>query len=183
MRRRWQAGSAGRVRRFPATLGLGVVLLIVLMANPSWRMVDAQGQPVCAVDGDTLRLGQRSARLIGIDAVELAQPCQRADGARWRCGAAARDALAALVARGDLQCRSRGTDRYGRLLVRCAVAGTPDIGAVLVAQGWAVSGDGRDDGPYAAGQAAARAAGRGIWQGSFTRPAQWRAEHGAPAAP
>src|SRR5215831_3938402 len=49
------------------------------------------------VDGDTLVVGSTKVRLFGIDAPEHDQTCQKA-GSAWRCGEAARDLLAELIA-------------------------------------------------------------------------------------
>ena len=61
-----------------------------------------------------------------------------------------------------------------RTLARCTVDGF-DLGQTVVAAGWAVS-----DGVYFLDEAAARAAGRGIWSGTFELPVQWRHGHGLP---
>jgi len=166
------------LRRLGALLLLALLLAVsALLRAPADRLTDAQGARVYVQDGDSLRIANRAIRLEGVDAVELHQLCRAGDGAQWSCGIEAREALAALVARGSLVCESRASDRFGRALARCSAAGSPDIAAALVAQGWAVSGDGRAAGRYGAEQEAARQAKRGIWRGSFERPGAWRAAH------
>lgn len=132
---------------------------------------------VRAVDGDTLRAqhqGQdRRIRLAGIDAPELRQTCRDANGRGWSCGAAARMRLSALVARGPVACTPRGEDRYGRLLATCSSGDVADIGAALVRGGYAVN-YGRYTSDYAAAEGEARAARRGVWQGAFDNPEDWR---------
>lgn len=163
---------------------LGAVLLLIallavpmLMRGPADRLTDAGGARVYVQDGDSLRIANRAIRLEGIDAVELNQLCRAADDVQWSCGIEAREALAALVARGGLVCESRAADRFGRALARCSAKGSRDLSADLVAQGWAVSGDGRAPGRYRAEQDVAREAKRGIWRGRFERPGAWRAAH------
>lgn len=169
--RRW-------LRRLGALLLLALLLAIsALLRGPADRLTDAQGARVYVQDGDSLRIANRAIRLEGIDAVELHQLCHGADDVQWSCGIDAREALARLVARGGLVCEARASDRFGRALARCSAEGSRDIAADLVAQGWAVSGDGRAPGRYGAEQAAARQGGRGIWRGSFERPGAWRAAH------
>jgi len=169
--RRW-------VRRLGALLLLAALLVVLaLMRAPADRLTDADGARVYVQDGDSLRIDNRALRLEGVDAVELHQLCRAGDGAQWSCGIEAREALAALVAGGGLTCDSRASDRFGRALVRCSAEGSRDIAADLVAQGWAVSGDGRGNGRYRAEENAARNARRGIWRGSFERPGAWRAAH------
>jgi endonuclease YncB( thermonuclease family) len=126
--------------------------------------------PAEIIDGDSLRLEGREIRLEGIDAPELHQLCERS-GHVYECGRAARRVLVDMLAKGALTCRLTGTDRYGRALGRCAT-GADDLNAALVREGWAVS-----YGRYQAEESEARSARRGIWQGSFERPSDWRRAH------
>ncbi|MWB78826.1 thermonuclease family protein [Pseudooceanicola sp. 216_PA32_1] len=109
-----------------------------------------------AIDGDTLRLGATTVRLLNIDAPEAAQTC----GSR-ACGRDATLALAALLASGPVTCDGTRHDRYGRLLAHCAVDGQ-DLGAQLVASGDAVAFV-RYSREYLPQERTARAAKRGIW--------------------
>lgn len=122
-------------------------------------------------DGDTLTIHGRRIRLDGIDAPESAQLCDGPRG-RYPCGREATRALGALVGRETVECRANGRDRYERILAVCTVNGR-DLGAAMVLAGWALAG--RAD--YAAHQREARAAARGVWQGKFQPPADWRREH------
>ena len=69
---------------------------------------------VHVVDADTLRIADRKVRLFGIDAPEIGQTCELADGRPWGCGRWAADRVRALYDGAFAQCRSRGHDRYGR---------------------------------------------------------------------
>jgi hypothetical protein len=57
---------------------------------------------------------------------------------RWALGAwgAGADALGALIAGRPVECQPIGRDRYGRTVARC-YAGGQDLGAAMVAAGWA----------------------------------------------
>ncbi len=125
------------------------------------------------MDGDTLAMGADRLRIHGIDAPEMDQPCERG-GTRFACGAAARDAMAAILGEGMLSCTQLDTDRYQRRIVRCLDAQGRDIGAELVRQGWALAFT-RFSSDYVAQESEARAAGRGLWQGRFDAPWDWRA--------
>ena len=59
-------------------------------------------------------------------------------------------------------------------MVRCFVDGQ-DLSQRLVRAGWAVPYR-RYSTAYVAAEAAAKAAGAGIWQGAFTTPETWRRE-------
>ncbi len=127
------------------------------------------GRPY-VIDGDSLRIGEARIRLIGLDAVELAQSCER-DGQEWACGRDARDFLVALVGRHEIKCASDRRDQYGRALAHCSLDDA-DIGDAIVRAGWAVA-----ELEYALAVAEARSQRRGIWGGSFADPADFRREN------
>lgn len=120
------------------------------------------------IDGDTLALKGDRFRLVGIDAPELDQQCER-DGVAWSCGQVAKDALVALVSSG-LECRGGEKDRYQRLLVRC-FENELDIAAQMVRQGMAVR---TDYFLFIKEEKEAQANHNGLWAGTFERPAYWR---------
>jgi endonuclease YncB( thermonuclease family) len=128
-----------------------------------------------AVDGDSLRRGEESVRLYGIDAPELHQTCIDGRGADYPCGREARAALSDLVSGQTLNCLARDTDRYGRNVATCSI-GVRDIADAMVRRGWAIAYR-RHSLDYVTTEAEARKARRGIWQGSFEEPERWRADH------
>lgn len=160
-----------RFRRLDRAVAMLLVAgLIVAAARLPWRdwfPLETIAGGVRIVDGDSLFVGGREVRLVGIDAPELSQECRR-DGRGWPCGRVARQELVALAGRSIVSCRVRGFDRYGRALARCEADGT-DLGAAMVRAGHALA-----SGAYESEEAAARAGGRGVWSGSFERPAAWR---------
>ena len=139
----------GRWLRQLAVLALlfGVMVVIAELRGPPERLT-ADGATLQVIDGDSLRIEARTVRLQGIDAVEYHQPCRTPEGKEWRCGVDARKALAALAAEGELVCEPHATDNFGRAVSTCSAKGVEDIAAALVAQGWAVSGDGEREGLY-----------------------------------
>jgi endonuclease YncB( thermonuclease family) len=166
--------STGRLRRLADTL-FAYALIGALIALAAHLMQPApaivSGRPV-VIDGDTIILEGEHMRLIGIDAPELAQACDE-DGRTIACGRRARRALET-IAQAPFDCRGGGHDIYGRRLVSCSAAGR-DVASRLVADGQAVA-----EGCCRAEEAEARAQRRGIWAGSFERPADWRREHPRP---
>ena len=124
-------------------------------------------------DGDSLKSGRLRIRLFGIDAPEQKQLCKQADGTIWACGKAASAAMGDIVAgAAHLRCELLDTDRYGRLVMRC-FAGETDIARALVAQGLAVAYR-RYSEDYVDAEDRAAASGRGMWQGPFDMPWDWR---------
>ncbi|GLK70319.1 thermonuclease family protein [Ancylobacter dichloromethanicus] len=170
-------GRSARPRGWrPQTLrGILVAVGLIVVALVVERVIPPLTGAVRVADGDSLEVAGERVRLDGVDAPELHQSC--GEGAKeWPCGAEARAALEALVARGAVSCRPVDEDRYGRAVSVCSVDGA-DIGAALVRQGWAVA----LGLAYRAEERAAQAAGAGIWSGRFERPAEWRARHPRPA--
>jgi len=163
-KRRWTGGLPGLAVVLALALG-GAYLAAWLDPLPP-RFTGAAR----ASDGDSFRMGGDRIRLLGIDAPELDQICWRPDGREWPCGRQARDRMAALLAAGGVTCRPAGQDRFGRILARCDAAGG-DIGAAMVEAGLAVAREG-----YGREESAARNDRRGIWDGRFTPPRQWRDE-------
>lgn len=161
-------------------LGLAVIgSLAVAIGSPSNLLGSAPREQswsalagdVTVVDGETLRLGDRTLRLSGLKAPDRGEICRRADGRAFDCGAAAADALARLVAGQALSCQVRGRDAFGRGLARCD-AGAADVNAALVAGGFALAyGSMRPD--LRSQEQEARAASRGLWSAGL--PDGWRA--------
>jgi len=119
-----------------------------------------------AIDGDSLVVAGREVRLVGIDAPEGRQTCER-DGREWRCGDTARDALARLAG-GEVRCTGAESDQHGRLLGTCYADGT-DLNGRMVAEGMAVA-----YGRYRSEEAEARRERRGLWASRFEQPREWR---------
>jgi micrococcal nuclease len=68
----------------------------------------------CVIDGDTIKLGQRKIRIIGIDAPEVSEPQCPAEAAKAEQATAK---LQALLNQGPFEMTgsvTRGQDRYGR---------------------------------------------------------------------
>lgn len=122
-------------------------------------------------DGDSFRLEGSEVRLMGIDAPEGRQTCTRG-GVAWDCGNEARRELARLIGRDRISCKVADRDQHGRLLAYCT-AGNRDLNRRMVESGYALSYGG-----YIREEGMAKAAKRGLWSGEFTRPRQWRREHG-----
>lgn len=136
------------------------------------RLLPQETGAFTAIDGDSLRKDGHDYRLHAIDAPELFQTCTGADGSDYPCGRMAREALRRLVGNGPVTCQVLDTDRYGRSVAECS-AGSVNLSDAMVRAGWAVAytSHGLD---HVAAEQAARAAHRGIWQGSFEMPEAWR---------
>jgi endonuclease YncB( thermonuclease family) len=151
------------------TVAFFAALVFAIVRYGQIEQISHRGSAMIA-DGDTLVLSGLKVRLEGIDAPEYNQTCQRAAGS-YPCGREARQRLAALAAKAPVECSGWQNDKYGRLLGVCNAAGV-DLNREMVVSGWAVS-----YGNYFAEEVAARKGGKGVWQGEFVRPSEWRRTH------
>ena len=175
----------GGLRLFDLLLAVALLALVAVIAAKVGDMasVTLDGQATIN-DGDTLTVGKERMRLRGIDAPEFGQLCTDGGGSEFDCGRRARQALVEAVGGRAVACTGQERDKYGRLLVTCR-AGTTDLNATMVRDGWAVSFGG-----YGAEEDVARERSAGLWAGKFERPRDWRvrrgdmleAEHLAPSA-
>ena len=150
--------------RFPA-------LMAILLMGGVAQAAEFVGIPR-VVDGDTLEIGAVKVRLQGIDAPETDQICLNASGGHWTCGIDARDRLAAHIAGHEIKCVSNGTDVYKRELGLCSLAGE-DLNGWMVREGWALAYV-KYSSAYTHAEDDARARQRGLWQGAFIAPWDWR---------
>jgi endonuclease YncB( thermonuclease family) len=148
-----------------------VLAILLALSSP------AGAEPIMGrasvIDGDTIEIHGQRIRLSGIDAPESSQHCRdRSTGATILCGGQASMALADLIGASVVTCRQDGTDVYRRVLAHCAARGA-DLGDAMVRAGWALSFV-RYSHEYDGAEAAARAAGRGLWGMEFGEPWEWR---------
>ena len=127
--------------------------------------------PGPVIDGDTFLKAGRPVRLHGIDALELDQDC-RSRGQDWPCGQVAATMLANRLDGRDVTCSERGKNRYGRVVAVCW-QGEIDVGAWMVEEGWALA-DRRYSRAYVLHERRAQTERRGVWQGEFVPPWEWR---------
>ncbi len=143
-----------------------------------------------AIDGETLLLRGVEVQLFGMDAVEVNQVCQDAEGADYPCGRRATYALQTLLRQGAVVCFPLFAVNENRVVAVCELAedgrGMPsspidfmregrkrNLSRLMIAQGHALSiGIGSEY--FGSDQNEAQRQGIGIWQGSFQPPSAWR---------
>lgn len=154
-------------RAFAAFFGAGLAL-----AAASSAAEDISGR-ARAVDSNTLEIGARRIRLIGVDAPDLDQMCPARRGELYACGKVAAETLAKLVKDGPLVCRGERTDPAGRLLASCTIRGF-DVGEqyILTGRAFADPETGED---YRRAEGTAAKLREGMWRGEFQKPWDWRA--------
>lgn len=150
-------------------------LFVVVALIAAWlesRNAEIVEAPMRVLDGDSLAADNIKIRLVGIDAPELKQICQRADEP-YLCGVTSKAFLRKLISDAlPVSCTGDTHDKYGRLLAEC-FAGDVNLNRQMVSAGWAISYGG-----YGGEEAIARLQKRGLWAGKFDRPDRWRAVHG-----
>jgi endonuclease YncB( thermonuclease family) len=149
--------------------GALLVGAVILMSDPASLFgrvpapagtLSAGPRQVAVVDGSTLRLGETVLRLRGVLAPTRGRLCHDGEGRSYDCGAAAAEALAALVRDRPVACHLAGRDASGVVEAACEAEGT-DLNRALIAAGWArASGESPS---LRAAEGDARAARRGLW--------------------
>ncbi len=130
-------------------------------AAPETTMLRAEPPAVAVVDAATLRLADSVVRLRGVLAPRRGRACTGTDGHGFDCGAAAAEALAALVRDRAVACRLEGRDRSGIEQATCDADGA-DLGRQVIAAGWARAVGASPE--LRAAEDEARGAGRGLWR-------------------
>lgn len=127
---------------------------------------------VRVVNADTLLIQGKYLKIFGIDAPEANQTCANKQGRSYPCGKEAALWLKNWVSSYEVECRIMKQDSKGNMVGTC-VLGDYDIGAALINAGWVVVTTQAYDiyGPY---EQQAQENRRGLWQGNFYRPADWR---------
>lgn len=126
--------------------------------------------PVKVIDGDSLEIGNRRIRLMGIDAPEYVQQCKDKHKKIYPCGINSAQYLQELINNQPITCRVHKKDQYDRDLCTCYV-GNIDINREMVLSGHAIT---YLETPYHQEQIDAKQHKRGLWQGRFMQPRLFR---------
>lgn len=126
---------------------------------------------VQVVSADTLLMRNHYIHLYGIDGPEVNQTCANSRGRAYACGKEAARWLQGWILDNEIECRVLKQDSKNNVVATCAY-GQYDIGAALVSAGWAVTLPGNSI--YQPYELQAQKAQRGMWQGQFYKPWDWR---------
>ncbi len=152
---------------------LSLIALIILVAGLNWLFPVHDDTPdsiegrARVIDGDSVVVDGYEVRMVGIDAPEGRQKCQR-EGREWPCGEVSTRGLRKLTDRKTVKCAVEGRDKHRRLLAVCMV-GNRDLNRAQVRNGLAVS-----YGRYKNEEHDAREDKKGVWSGTFEYPKAWR---------
>ena len=123
------------------------------------------------IDGDTIHIGNNKIRLHAIDAPETKQRCTK-NGKKWNCGLESTRFLKNLIGNDEIECKTKGQDRYKRYIGVC-YKDKIDLNSKMVINGWAIayryySTD------YVTEEEIAKSKKIGIWYGEFEDPYLFR---------
>lgn len=124
------------------------------------------------INGDTFEMNGRIIRLYAVDAPESNQSCADRLGRSYRCGQEAAKWLSDWIQDGVVSCKIMQQNSKGYIIGPCSY-GQYDIGAALVNVGWAVAYK-KISGIYTPYENQAKENFRGLWQGQFYMPWDWR---------
>lgn len=98
---------------------------------------DFSCEDVSVTDGDTIRCGPLRVRLASIDSPEMPGHCRQGRQCVDGDPHASKLHLEELIGQGEVLCRQTDTDRYGRIVALCSVAGR-DLSCAQVEGGFAI---------------------------------------------
>jgi len=124
------------------------------------------------LSGDMLEIRGRYFKLFGVAAPEISQTCADATGKSYNCGRQAAVWLKNWIENAELECHIIQQDTRGNMVGTCSY-GPYDLGAALVNAGWAVAYT-KYTGAYLPYEYQAQQNRRGLWQGQFYKPWDWK---------
>ena len=149
-----------------------IVIIFIYFMTFSLANCKSLDNSIRIIDGDTIILNSEKIRFYGIDTPEKKQKCKDRNGLSYPCGEFATNELKKIISSGQLFCKKRATDRYGRSISICYVNGV-DINSLMVKNGWALAYRkySRD---YIDEEKEAKDKKMGMWAGKFIAPWRWR---------
>ena len=139
-------------------------------SNQDTWITSSKKTPIKIVDGDSLEIGKRRIRLMGIDAPEYNQTCKNEKQEIYSCGKTSMEYLEKLATKNDIRCKIHKQDKYKRDLCTC-YSGAEDINAQMIKSGNAIV---YLESSYHKEQAYAKKHRQGIWSGTFIHPRLFR---------
>jgi endonuclease YncB( thermonuclease family) len=173
-----------RKKRHCTFMRLSLALLVLMVALSSsyaqeTRQADEKATTsgnVRVVDGDTIKLDDKTFHLDGIDAPEFDQSCLDAEGATYPCGQIVAQELTKLIGEQRAYCEDLGADtkHKTRRIGHCYLLDGADINLWLVQQGWAINFEPYAKSQFKGDEGDARVSRVGMWKGCFVAPRDFR---------
>ncbi len=126
-----------------------------------------------SLTGDMFKMGSKMFYLFGIAAPRLDQTCKSNIGSNYNCGGSAKMFLQEKISGKEPVCTILSTaPAKGKALPVICNIGEYDLGALMVAGGWAIP-DVSGGMVYVPYEGEAKKRKIGMWQGSFSSPWEW----------
>ena len=157
-----------------------IVFILFIVFFNSLALGDTISGKALVIDGDTIKINSKKVRLFGIDAPEKKQKCKKlflsihilSFDKSYDCGIISTNKLKNKIKDDVIICNSKGKDRYKRIIAECFIDKT-NLNSWLVRNGYAVAYL-KYSKKYLTAQNLAKKENRGIWQGKFEMPWDWR---------
>ncbi len=156
--------------RCPAAM----ILVFLVGLSGSRAEADVTG-PVCVEIGGVISIdGKHSSgrcidgtmvRLYGVAAPDLKRECRIGGTEMWRCGLTSASSMLQAVKGRQIECRGNSTDKEGRLVAICFLAGR-SINQFMVEMDWAAA-DRTATSMFNEFEQQARDARRGLWSSDY----------------
>jgi endonuclease YncB( thermonuclease family) len=149
--------------------------LLIIWASPLWaEETRTFSGPPRILEGDLLRVGDRTVRLYGIDAPDKGQMCQGPSRVH-DCGHISATGLMDLTAGVNrVDCEVLGKGPGGTEIARCLDPQGFDLSRQMIYTGWAFATP-RASRAFHKLEAKVRWVNRGMWKWQVTAPWEWRA--------
>ena len=160
-------------------------ILILFSTTPSFaaelKEIYSENKKLEVIDGDTIKINNFKIRLHGIDAPEMGQICLDKQKKPYDCGLSSKKFLKKFIGKREVVCVYNSLDRYQRILGTCYIFSKytdgrdtiNNMNALMVGFGHAVAYT-KYSTKYFKNEKIPRKARRGIWQGEFDMPWDWR---------
>lgn len=126
------------------------------------------------IDGDSIKIDDKNIRLLFIDAPEYKQKCFKSNNEQYNCGILSKKYLQNLIKNKKVSCYYNFRDIYNRFLAVCYLNNI-NINHNLLKEGMAIIYDlSKVNDEIIAIEQQAKLEKRGIWQGYFQMPKEYR---------
>ena len=157
-----------------------IIFIFFIVFFNSLALGDTISGKALVIDGDTIKINSKKVRLFGIDAPEKKQKCKKlflsiyilSFDKSYDCGIISTNKLKNKIKDNIIICKSKGKDRYKRIIAECFKDKT-NLNSWLVRNGYAVAYL-KYSKKYLTAQNLAKKENRGIWQGKFEMPWDYR---------
>lgn len=122
--------------------------------------------------GNIFKIGNNFLKLYGVDVPNIKQTCIDKRGETYNCGQIAKQRLEKLLLNKNIVCQTVSHYAQNQYVVTCALKGY-DVGATMVAVGWAVA-DRHVTDAYVPYENEAHSKRLGLWAGKFVAPWVYR---------